>query len=204
MLARKIDGDGATERMPVDRDVSRRDVPLCHQILPCALRVLVHQPLTWRSACAFTISAVIEDEDVQPGPAEAQHVVHVGGHVGRVAMQIEQGFTLRVLRRNPPTRKLIVLERKRDLVELHAQVGRRDIDDPAGMEEDLRLRVPDCTHRQEVYTRDRGKQDAGDATRTRPIWTFKALYRIRNGPQPPAFSGDSRWLATFSRGRLSG
>src|SRR5258708_1283578 len=120
MLSRKIDGDGATLRVPVDRNVSRRDVPLCHQILPCPLRVLVQQLLPWRSACAVTISAVVEDEDVQPGAAKAQHVVDIGGHVGSVAMQVEQGSRLRLLRWNPPTRKLIAFERKSDVVEFHA------------------------------------------------------------------------------------
>src|SRR5262245_19397530 len=100
MLARKIDRDGATQRVPVDRDVSRRDVPLCYQILPCPFRVLVQQLLPWRSACAVTISAVVDDEDVQPRAAKAQQVVDIGSHVGSVAMQIEQGFCLRVLRWN--------------------------------------------------------------------------------------------------------
>src|SRR6266581_4247886 len=96
--------------MPVDRDVSRRDIPLCHQILPGTLRVLVQQLLSWRPACAETISAIVDDEDVQLGTAKAQNVVEIGSHVGGVAMQVEQRPRVWVFSWNPPTRKLIALE----------------------------------------------------------------------------------------------
>jgi hypothetical protein len=33
---------------------------------------------------AVTISAAVEDEDVQPGTTKAQYVIDIGGHVGSV------------------------------------------------------------------------------------------------------------------------
>src|SRR5260370_15674849 len=167
MLTRKIDGAGASQRVPVDRDVSRRDVTLRHQILPCSLRVLVQQLFPWRSACAVSISAVVENEDVQPDAAKAQHVMDIGGYVGSVAMQVKQRSGLRILRWNPPTRKLISFERKRDVVEFHTQVARRDIHDLTGMEDNLRLSVPDGPHDEEGHARDRGEQSADQTKRQR-------------------------------------
>src|SRR5260370_32570063 len=83
--------------------------------------------------------------------ASGRPKIDIGGYVGSVAMQVEQGSRLRVLRWNPPTGELIAFERKSDVVELQAQVAGRDIHDPTRMEEDLRLRVPDHPYHQEVH-----------------------------------------------------
>src|SRR5437764_1321426 len=43
MLARKINGDGAAERVPVDRNGCGRNTPLGYKICPGPVRVLIHQ-----------------------------------------------------------------------------------------------------------------------------------------------------------------
>ena len=85
-------------------------------------------------------------------------MIEIGSHVGRIAMEVEQGSRPRGLGWNPPTRKLIAFERKCDVVEWLARVTRSGIDTATGVVEDLRLRVPNCPCKDEVANCDSGKQ----------------------------------------------
>src|SRR5215472_18071635 len=63
----KIDRNGSADRVSIDDDVSRLDLSLRHQVFPCPLRVLVEEVLPRWSTRAATVSAVVDDEHIQPG-----------------------------------------------------------------------------------------------------------------------------------------
>jgi hypothetical protein len=90
MLARKVDSDSPTHGVPVDRDVSRWDVPFCHEIIPCSLAVLANQLRPRWTAAAMTVTAVVDDEDIQPGAAKSQHLIDIDGDITRIPMQVKE------------------------------------------------------------------------------------------------------------------
>jgi hypothetical protein len=106
----------------------------------------------------MTVTAVVDDEDIQPGAAKAQHLIDIHGNITRIPMQVKERSRARFLRWNPPTRDVISFQRKPDFRELHARVGRRGVDKAIGVVEDLRLRVPNCPCKEEVTNCDSGKQ----------------------------------------------